>query len=477
LFFSGTLTSDIAYYQNMLYNTGWSFSNGSFYFLYSQHDVQLWRSYTFLTEHFSPTLALLAPAYRLFPTPVMLSVCQPLAILAAGWGLFRLTGRLLADRGLSPGFGLFPPLILAAYLFNYSNVSATVDVLYGFHHDSLIPPLLIWAVVGVVEARWRVAAVLFGLCLGLKENLPIISSAGLLVCIVRNGPVPRKGAILGLLICALYFAGCYWMEFRTANRHVAIIHQFLEIDWEHLYVLGDRKVVLWSLVDNYWPGLLMPAFALPALADLCLQLMGWTNELDWHSYVVMAFGMLAMVGGVINVLSWVRRWSLLSLTILVLLGGGVLLPMIVDGADACVLLGKGAANIPRMVDLEAMKEVAAGVPRDAKLCTSSDLLVFFGDRHSLFWPEYAKEAQYVLINRRDKADNEAKARDFARNFSDTDKKNKAGKYFYATMDVVLRGYSYDEGLYAYVDQLQAAGKASLVRQQGSIALFLLHLKP
>ena len=464
---AGTLTSDIAYYENMLYNTGWSFSNGSFYFLYSAHDVMAHGSYTFLNEHFSPTFALLAPAYWLFPHPLLLSVLQPVLILVAGGGLYRLTQRLLDINGISQAFGLLPVLITATYLFNYSNVSATVDVMYGFHHDSLIPPLLVWTMVCVVEARWRSALILFVLFLGVKENLPIISAAGLLFCLASNWIVPRKKALIGLALCAVFFAGCYWMEFRTHNRHVGIVHRFFDL--EIMDQVLDRPFK-WPIVNNYWLGILAPPLALPALADLCLQVVGDTTELDWHSYALMAFGMLAVVWAFVKAVALSRRWSVIPLVGYVALACLMGVPMMAEGARSCVIILQAAFRLPQIVDTASLVEVSAQVPKEAKLSMSSDLLVYFADRHKLFWPESASLAEYVLVNRRAKADNRAKADELDKTYTPND---KAGEHFYAGSGLIVRGLDYDEILYAYMDRKTAAGDAIVINSKGNLVLYKL----
>lgn len=464
---TGTLTSDIAYYGNMLYNTGWRFANGSFYFLYSMYGVLAHGSTTFLTEHFSPTFGLLAPAYRLLPFPELLAVLQPVFILTAGAGLYRLTQRLVAAHGLSPGYGLLPALVLTAYLFNYSNVAATVDVLYGFHHDSMIPPLLVWTVVCVVEARWRAVLVLFILFLGMKENLPIITFAGLAFCFAFNWVVPRKKAAIGLLLCGLFFAGCYWMEFRTHNRHVGILNHFFDSDL--VYQAMDRTTK-WTIVRNFWPALFAPPFALPALADFCLQLMGDTNELDWHSYPLMTFGMLGVVWALVTLLHLTRRWSFPGLAGYVALVGLMLGPMIVAGAASGVAIWRGAFRLPTLVDRSALTEISALVPKEAKLSTSSDLLVFFTDRPKLLWPESASLSQYVLVNRRAKAENQRQADEFMKTAPVGD---KAAAAFYGYNEIVLRGFAYDDVLYEAMDTQVAAGRAEVVGRRGIVTLYKL----
>ncbi len=299
-------TSDIAYYENMLYNTGPDLSAKTFHFLYAYRDVIYFHSRTFLTEHFSPTFGLLAPFYQLFHGPLFLVLLQPFLIAVAGLGIYRLGRLLMAKKGISPVFGLAPLLFQIVCLFNYSNVSATIDTIYGFHHDSLIPPLIAWLLVCVLEARWKIAALLFVLLLGMKENLPIIFSASCAYCFVFNGMVPRKKAALGVLACLLFFAFCYLFEFRTHNRHVALLYQFGNS--ENIYAALDR-LGDWQLLGYFLPAILAPALALPALGELSMELMGKTVELDWHGFPLMELGVIGTLftGIMILGLTWHSR--------------------------------------------------------------------------------------------------------------------------------------------------------------------------
>jgi hypothetical protein len=466
---SGTLTSDIAYYENMLYNTGWSFTNGSFYFLYTMHDVFTHQSYTFLNEHFSPTFALVAPLYRLFPHPEMLSLLQPALILLAAAGIYRLTRILLDQRGVSPAFDLLPAFLAGAYLWNYSNVTTTVDVLYGFHHDSLIPPLLIWTLVAVARQRWRIATVLFVLFLGMKENLPIISVGGLVFCLAFNVVVPRKKAAIALGLCLLFFAGCYWMEFRTHNRHVGIVYRFFDRD--QIADLLDSPFQ-WPILQNYWPALLVPPLALPAGADLILQMMGRTNELDWHSYALMAFAMAGMAWGSAATLGWMKRWKLVSLAGYFALAGWILIPLMAQGVRDSLAIRSCAARLPAIVDIPAAQELAATVPKRAKLGVSSDLLVFVADRHTLYWPEASSLAEYVLVNRRTPAANHASVEAYTHAVGNLERSRPAG-YFRDVTNVVLNGYGYDENLLAFLDAQQAIGQAVVLATRGNLVLYQL----
>lgn len=113
-----------------------------------------------LGDHFSPLLALLAPIYRLFPSPVTLLVVQcvlvaisitPVMALARRWlGGVAAVLLGLAD-GVSWGF------------------QSGVDV--QFHEYALAVPLLAFGLWALLSRRWVTTAVLAGLLLGVKEDL------------------------------------------------------------------------------------------------------------------------------------------------------------------------------------------------------------------------------------------------------------------------------------------------------------------
>jgi hypothetical protein len=242
---------------------------------------------------------------------------------------------------------------------------------------------------------------------------------------------------------------------------VGILNHFFDSDL--VYQAMDRTTK-WTIVRNFWPALFAPPFALPALADFCLQLMGDTNELDWHSYPLMIFGMMGVVWALVKFLHLTRRWSLPGLAAYAAIIGLMLGPMIAEGAVSCAAIWRGAFRLPTLVDRSALAEISALVPKEAKLSTSSDLLVFFTDRPRLLWPESASLSEYVLVNRHPKAENQLKADEFMKTAPADD---KAAGAFYSYNEIVLRGFAYDDVLYAAMDQQVAAGQAELVGKQGS----------
>jgi uncharacterized membrane protein len=115
-----------------------------------------------LGDHFHPILALLAPAYRVFPGPVTLLVAQA-ALLAVS--VVPVT-RLALDR-----FGRWPSLAIGTGYGLSSGLQSTVG--FDFHEVCFAVPLLAFSVTALVRQRWREAA-LWALPLVLvKEDLPL----------------------------------------------------------------------------------------------------------------------------------------------------------------------------------------------------------------------------------------------------------------------------------------------------------------
>ncbi|WP_043180160.1 DUF2079 domain-containing protein [Streptomyces sp. NRRL F-5123] len=99
-----------------------------------------------LGDHFSPVTALIAPFYRVFPTPVTLLVAQALlfaiSVVPVTRGASLLLGR---GRGIAIG---------AAYGLSWA-VQRAVD--FDFHEIAFAMPLLAFSLEAVVRKRWGAA--------------------------------------------------------------------------------------------------------------------------------------------------------------------------------------------------------------------------------------------------------------------------------------------------------------------------------
>jgi uncharacterized membrane protein len=99
-----------------------------------------------LGDHFSPITALLAPFYRLFPTPVTLLVAQALLFALSVIPVTRAAGRALG-RGKGGAVGV-------AYGLSWG-VQRAVD--FDFHEIAFAMPLLAFSLEAVLRKRWAAA--------------------------------------------------------------------------------------------------------------------------------------------------------------------------------------------------------------------------------------------------------------------------------------------------------------------------------
>jgi uncharacterized membrane protein len=154
--------------------------------------------YNLLGDHFHPLLALLAPAYRVFPSPVTLLVAQALLLAGSAVPVTRLAIDRLGTR--SGG------CVGIAYGLSWG-LQQTVK--FDFHEVALAVPLLALALVALAEQRWS-AAVLWAVpLLGVKEDLPAtVAAIGAYLLLRRQwrlGAATVLGSVLAgvLIVCWL----------------------------------------------------------------------------------------------------------------------------------------------------------------------------------------------------------------------------------------------------------------------------------
>ncbi|MDT0307782.1 DUF2079 domain-containing protein [Streptomyces sp. DSM 44917] len=127
-----------------------------------------------LGDHFSPVTALIAPFYRVFPSPVTLLIVQAALFALAVVPVTRACALLLGRaRGAALGI---------AYGLSWG-VQRAVD--FDFHEICFAVPLIAFALEAVLRERWR-AALLWALPLLLvKEDLGLTAAAIAVVVALR----------------------------------------------------------------------------------------------------------------------------------------------------------------------------------------------------------------------------------------------------------------------------------------------------
>ncbi|MFF8832603.1 DUF2079 domain-containing protein [Streptomyces sp. NPDC015131] len=140
-----------------------------------------------LGDHFSPVTALLAPAYRLFPTPVTLLVAQAALFALATIPVTRAAGRLLGRAsGLAVG---------AAHGLSWG-IQQAVD--FDFHEICFAVPLIALSLEALLRRRWRAALLWAAPLVLVKEDLGVTVAAIALVVAWRARREAPRAALYAL---------------------------------------------------------------------------------------------------------------------------------------------------------------------------------------------------------------------------------------------------------------------------------------
>jgi uncharacterized membrane protein len=250
-----------------------------------------------LGDHFSPVLALLAPLYRLWPSPMTLLLAQS-ALL--GWSVQPVTTA--AARLLGRRTGL---LLGTAYGLSWGMQKAAD---FDFHEIAFAVPLIAASLAATVTRRWR-AALLWALPLVLvKEDLGLTCAAVAAVVAWRcRRDNPRQvlpalaTAALGVMLCVIVMTVVipavnpqgydYWNKLGPGSG----------VPTSALSAGAGEKVrtLLWTLIPTTGLVALRSPLLFAALPTLAWRMLSndehyWST--DWHySAVLMPVTALALV--------------------------------------------------------------------------------------------------------------------------------------------------------------------------------------
>ncbi|MDJ0755379.1 MAG: DUF2079 domain-containing protein [Ardenticatenaceae bacterium] len=249
---------DLGIYQQVIWNT----AQGNWFA--SSFEVT-----NRMADHFQPLVAILAPLYWLFPSPIVLLVFQT-AILASGAiPVFLLAQKILKNN-------LFSVVFVYLYLFypalGYLNR-------FDFHWESTVVPLFLWAILAVEQEKRGLASLLLFFALFGKEDVGLtVAAFGIWVAFTKgqkNRGFGISWSIGGVLFSLLAFLVIipFFNEGNpdTLNRYVWMGNSPDEIV---LFALNHPIVVFRYLFSidgiRYLFSLLGPLFFLPLLGSISI---------------------------------------------------------------------------------------------------------------------------------------------------------------------------------------------------------------
>ncbi|MFI6935689.1 DUF2079 domain-containing protein [Streptomyces sp. NPDC050287] len=147
--------------------------------------------FNILGDHFSPVTALLAPVYRVFPSPLTLLVAQAALFAVSAVPVTRAAAALLGRRrGLALGL---------AYGLSWG-IQKAVD--FDFHEICFAVPMIAYALEAALAQRWR-RALCWALPLVLvKEDMGLTLAAIAVVIALRARPSSPRTAAGALAVAA-----------------------------------------------------------------------------------------------------------------------------------------------------------------------------------------------------------------------------------------------------------------------------------
>jgi uncharacterized membrane protein len=149
--------------------------------------------HNFLGDHWSPAIAVFAPFYRLFPTPVTLLVGQAVAIAL---GVVAITRAGIRHLGRWPGVA-----VGLAFGMSYG-IQSAVD--FDVHEVALAVPLLAFGLEALLARRWLLVVAWVAPLVLVKEDLGLtVAAVGLLLVVVGARRWGIALALFGLASAAL----------------------------------------------------------------------------------------------------------------------------------------------------------------------------------------------------------------------------------------------------------------------------------
>jgi len=388
------LTSDIALYSNIFWNT-------NFYdkFLYSDF-IFHWHGYSsYLFEHFSPTLLLFAPLYHLFPSPEFLIFIEVLMGGITGCLIYYYSKIITKNSWVSIIF-------VAAFLFHPSFIAATIDGVSGFRHDCFIPPLIILLAIFFVRSKNKLFFITLIPLLGLKENLPLI---GLLLggyLIIKKDYKKIGLYIFFISVLYLMFGLVLLPYFSGVHNIVAsgMVHSLLTLDFPILANLWEFKK--WLILFLLFPGILAPEILFLTLPDLLMFYISTDSPLDNNVFTPLVIFLVAAVVGYQRFSEGkIKFFSSTKIeTRKIIIASCLALSVFFYLVGDFYLYKRHLFIENYMVNLVSTTKnqrdyVEKNIPREAVLMTSGDLLVHFSNRLHLLWPaQSVDKAEYFLIN-------------------------------------------------------------------------------
>ncbi|MFC1400375.1 MULTISPECIES: DUF2079 domain-containing protein [Streptacidiphilus] len=361
--------------------------------------------YNILGDHFSPILALLAPFYRVFPSPVTLLVAQA-ALFAGSVTIVSDTAAKLTTRAKGLCVGI-------AYGLSWG-LQRAVD--FDFHEIAFGVPLLALVLRNIVLKRWYPAAFWALPLVLVKEDMGLtVAAIGIVLVLLRQRMIGALLTVYGaaMLVITIYLViphfnptGQY--DYMSKLPGDSPTHELFTAPFGLLHSLFSPDVKLHTL------GYLIAITGFLALRSplvlIALPTLLWrftsSNDaywgMDWHySAVLMPILFLALVDAIrrseeSGPWEWLRAYA-----------GRAVVPAVTGIAAAlCITMNLPASNVlspstyASSDRIAMLQQATAAVPDGVTVEANVTLMAHLAGRTQLYWVGGDKTSppQYVALD-------------------------------------------------------------------------------
>ena len=386
LAYKGHVNSDCSYYANCLWNTDLHSK-----LLYSEMCQDRFGVNSFLNDHFSPTLIILAPIYQFFQSPILLLVIQGTTPIFSAILIHKIIQSYIVIDNLSSM--VFSILLPIAYLYNTSTLNATIDWSHGFHHDCLIPPLIFTTIYTYIIGHKKLSFLSIILLAGMKEDLPFLLLIGG-VYIYLTDKDHRQPAKYVIAVSILFILSCILYQYLTIGQ-AGTIH----LQQNETYFMFKTPINGLISLTGYWFIILLffPIFGkrliLLAFPEMILYSYRFDAPYEWHSFVVIAILFLSSIYGFRNIDKPDNK-ELINFGLICLLASCALGLYAVT--DICIRY----SNLPFLNDYRDTIEIPSKILTESNIITTTDLKIYFANRQRLAESVIKDTIQYIVVNPR-----------------------------------------------------------------------------
>ncbi|MEU9128683.1 DUF2079 domain-containing protein [Kitasatospora sp. NPDC048540] len=357
--------------------------------------------YNILGDHFSPVLALLAPAYRVFPTPVTLLVAQA-ALFASSIPIVSSTAAAFVSRSKSLAVGV-------AYGLSWG-LQRGVD--FDFHEICFAVPLSALALRNIILRRWYRAAAWAAALVLVKEDMGMtVVAIALVLILLRQYAL---GAVLaafgtGMLILTVkvvipHFNPNGHYDYASKLRGGSSTGAPLDLVHGFLFTEIKLQTLGYLLLITAFLALRSP-LVLVAVPTLLWRFASSDSAywgMDWHyNAVLMPVLFLALIDAVRRCEAyptpvWLRAYATQAVVPAVTAISLVLCPAMGLPVAGLFMPSTYARNAGR---LTALRTAVATVPDGATVEANVPLLAHLAPRTTPFWIGTAVGApRYVALD-------------------------------------------------------------------------------